>query len=385
MAEARAGAWWRSALLAAVVGLGGAEIVARRLEPADDVITREEWEAASGRRLRSGEDLRGQTFRWIGQPGKRREFAQDIYINALGFHDKEHDLLPRPGVRRILVVGDSFVEAYQVAMESAFPRLLESRLRASEVDADVVALGRSGWGPAEYRAAAEEWAPRLAPDLVVAIFCPGNDIRNASPAATRLHEEQERGPLGVLWRRPEPAELPGLLVPASRLNAILSRAAWRASAKRAAGRWDFPYKVPIDFYVYAEEEPPFVGEGWSRTFTEFKALHAGLAAAGRKLLVVSATDVLRMVRRDEDSRKALERDYPEARGRRWGFGRVEERLRAGLAERDIPYLDLQARFRERFLDEGKDYHFRSDGHWNERGHDRAAALLLPVVRAMVAP
>lgn len=384
MSEARAG-WWKSFLLTVVVGLAGAEIVARRLEPAGGYITRREWEDVCGRRLRSGEDLRGKSFRWIGQAGNRREFAQDVYINAFGFHDREHDLTLRPRVQRILVVGDSFVEAYQVEMEAAFPRLLEDRLRVSGIDAEVFALGRSGWGPSEYRAATEEWTSRLAPDLVIACFSPANDIRNASSTASLLLEDQEKGPLGDLWRRPEPSMLPGLLIPASRLNVVFSRAMWRASAGRAAERWEFPYKIPIDFYVYADEALPFVEEGWTRTFAEFTTLHTTLAAAGKKFLVVSSTDVLRMVRRDDDSRRRLEGDYPEARARRWDFGRVERRLRTGLGERGIPYVDLQNAFRERFLREGKDYHFRSDGHWNDRGHDWAAALLLHVIRAMVAP
>ena len=53
-----------------------------------------------------------------------------MQINREGLRDVEHQYAKPPGVFRILVLGDSFVEAMHVPLESTFPRRLEERLNA---------------------------------------------------------------------------------------------------------------------------------------------------------------------------------------------------------------------------------------------------------------
>jgi hypothetical protein len=81
--------------------------------------------------------------------------------NSLGLIDDELRV-PRPPVRAILL-GDSFVEAKQVARRDDFAHVAERRLAGLEV----VSVGCSGRSPNEYANWLEDHGPQLAPDIVV--------------------------------------------------------------------------------------------------------------------------------------------------------------------------------------------------------------------------
>src|SRR3954462_14479000 len=53
------------------------------------------------------------------------QFRQQITINSHGMRDREHIIEKPQGEYRILVLGDSFMEALQIRFEESFPSLLE--------------------------------------------------------------------------------------------------------------------------------------------------------------------------------------------------------------------------------------------------------------------
>ena len=370
-------------LLSLFVGLAGGEVAARWLGTETDFVTPA---AVSDRgRVHDAETLSrpNARFLWVGHPGRRREFEVFVRNNSLGFHDEEHALRKRPGWKRVLVVGDSFVQALQVPLQAGMPRQLARRLRSRGGPVDVVAVAQSGWGPVEYGAAIAEWAPRLDADVVVCCFYPGNDVRNASKEAERLFAKQVAGPLGQLWNRTETKDLPGLLVPSSRLNALLARLVVLHQLRGRFAAWEFEYKIPVDFYVFTEERFPFVEEGWRTLSQEVAAVKKELAAQGRLLLVTSTSDAFRLHRDAKVLRRQLARDYPEAARWHWDFGRFEARLGSILSSLEIPYVDLERRLAARMRSAGRICHFPADGHWNEEGHAWAAEELEPRVSELL--
>ena len=56
------------------------------------------------------------------------EFDQIVQYNREGFHDVEHLKSKRKGDIRVVILGDSIVEAREVALEENFCRVLESQL-----------------------------------------------------------------------------------------------------------------------------------------------------------------------------------------------------------------------------------------------------------------
>ena len=85
--------------------------------------------------------------------------------NRDGFLDVDHERVRPPGVARIGVFGDSYVEAMQVPLESTFFRQAETRLGAST---EWLAFGISGWGTLHAFRAYTTFASRY--DLEAAVY-----------------------------------------------------------------------------------------------------------------------------------------------------------------------------------------------------------------------
>ncbi len=85
--------------------------------------------------------------------------------NREGLLDVEHDARPAPGVTRIGVFGDSYVEAQQVPLESTFFRRAQERLGNGT---EWLAFGMSGWSTLQAYRAFETFAPR--DDLAIAVY-----------------------------------------------------------------------------------------------------------------------------------------------------------------------------------------------------------------------
>jgi hypothetical protein len=51
------------------------------------------------------------------------KFGTYVHTNAFGFRGPEHELQKKEDVYRILLMGDSFVEALQVEFDESFPQL----------------------------------------------------------------------------------------------------------------------------------------------------------------------------------------------------------------------------------------------------------------------
>jgi hypothetical protein len=79
---------------------------------------------------------------------EEREFVIPIRINSHGLRDVEHEYAKPAGVYRVLVLGDSFIEAMHVPLEATFGRRLESELAKTGRRVEVVSAGVSGYGTA---------------------------------------------------------------------------------------------------------------------------------------------------------------------------------------------------------------------------------------------
>lgn len=92
-------------------------------------------------------------------------------INAQGFRD-DHDYTyaKPPGVRRILVLGDSHTLGYEAHASAIYSKVLERRLTALGHKVEVLNTGVSGFSTAEQLAFLEQEGFRYSPDVVVLGF-----------------------------------------------------------------------------------------------------------------------------------------------------------------------------------------------------------------------
>lgn len=125
-----------------------------------------------------------------GFVGVMRSPETHVRINSLGFRGPE-PTPKRPGARRILVLGDSFVSALNVEEKDTFVALLEeSLLRESQgTRMDVINAGTPGYGTWHELRALQDLADLVRPDLAVLCVYLGNDLGdNLSPKSSMVQD-----------------------------------------------------------------------------------------------------------------------------------------------------------------------------------------------------
>src|SRR5262249_35020938 len=131
------------------------------------------------------------------------DFWSTMRANSRGFADAE-PATPKPkDTFRILLVGDSFVEALQVNLEQKMQTRLAAALRAKYPDRkfDVVAVGMAGTGQANQLTFYERNRD-LSPDLVVLLFV-SNDFANNSPLLEAVRHGWHPDHSPMLFLRPD--------------------------------------------------------------------------------------------------------------------------------------------------------------------------------------
>jgi lysophospholipase L1-like esterase len=129
----------------------------------------------------TGTSLRPSTTGWQTVEG-----AAFVAINSQGFRDRERTVSKPVGTVRIAVLGDSFVEARQVASEDTFVAVLERRLAADPRfggrTIEVLNFGVAGYGTAQQLLTLRRDVLAYQPDHVILAVFTGNDISDNSKA-----------------------------------------------------------------------------------------------------------------------------------------------------------------------------------------------------------
>lgn len=158
-----------------IFGLGVAEIAARQLGPP----------YPGGDELHRCDRLLG----WKGHPNTSALVNTDgyqhtVYWNSDGMHDQDHPQEKPAHVFRILILGDSFGEAQQVAEEQTNHHVLEETLNSlgpANVKFEVISGAIRAWGPAQELIYFRSIGQYYQPDLVVLLWLPANDLTNVLP------------------------------------------------------------------------------------------------------------------------------------------------------------------------------------------------------------
>jgi hypothetical protein len=101
-------------------------------------------------------------------------------FNNFGWRDRDWTVEKPSDVIRIAIIGDSFVEAFQVELDSTFIRIAERQLN-SKLSGEKIQLmnfGRSGFTQTEQLWLLQNDVGTFSPDIVVVTFLPFNDIED---------------------------------------------------------------------------------------------------------------------------------------------------------------------------------------------------------------
>jgi hypothetical protein len=183
---------------------------------------------------------------WRFTPGREYWFfaendhAIEGRINAMGWRDHERTRAPARATR-VAVLGDSYVEAFQVELDSTFVAIAERGMRARERAIEFMNFGRSGMGPAEELIVLERDVLPCAPDVVVLLFTPNNDIADASRATAPdplrpfcVIDEQDSLRVDTSFRDSKGYRTRAFLNPLKQRSALVSLIAERYNVARLA-------------------------------------------------------------------------------------------------------------------------------------------------------
>lgn len=298
------------------------------------------------------------------------KFDQTVRMNSMGMRDREHSIEKQPGALRILVLGDSFMEAFQVSQDRSFARLLEANLRAAGIaDAEVINASVSGWGTDDQVTYLMRYGIQYKPDLILVGMTLHNDVSD------NLREEfhiLENGKLRArpirempFWRYKE-LELKSFVSTNSHLYQLWIRF-WRSPAHQAAGE-------QLDRHVAAlirTDGGPEIEKGWAMTRGLFKRMREIGAGTGAKTSVFLIPLMIQL----SDERLALFLEEMSLHRAEIMPDRPQRIMKAIGREEGIEVIDLLPSFRSWKSRHSGELHLEGDGHWNAQGHALAAAVV----------
>lgn len=130
---------------------------------------------------------RGRAHRPGAHGWYAREGRADVHINADGMRDRERAVAKPAGTFRVALLGDSFVQAVQVDLDSTMGAVLERRLSGGMGrDIEVLNFGVASYGTAQEFLTLRHRVWKYAPDVVVLAVFTGNDIQDNSRVLSRV-------------------------------------------------------------------------------------------------------------------------------------------------------------------------------------------------------
>jgi hypothetical protein len=134
----------------------------------------EMWKYARQVKQRSSDPLIGHEHRPLAHA---HLMGVDIDTNSVGHRDREIPVARQPGISRIMMLGDSFVEGWGVAVEETISKRLEALFRGEGRTVEVMNTGVGNSGSVQEVEAFLTRDARFNPDVVVLNF----DFRSAIP------------------------------------------------------------------------------------------------------------------------------------------------------------------------------------------------------------
>ncbi len=298
-----------------------------------------------------------------------------VRTNRLGFHDHERDMAPSPGTRRILFLGDSFLEAYQAGIDENFSqRLARNLARGGKVRVEALNWGVHGYGLGSHFLSVRDLVAAWRPDTVVLVLFLGNDLQdNYAPLASASVPRFEVVADSLVYSPAPPYTLRFWL-----RDNVLARS---ATARLV---WMYGVKSRPEIAALARGAG-LIASPESRTTDDHLA---GMTALARRLLDGIATHL-----RQQRIRlfvylipdPLLVRDVIDIRRHRRDPGApvpvyrrdrefIESRVLEALAQLRIDHVHPRERFIEQ-IEEGREIYRGGYGHFTALGHRLSAQLL----------
>lgn len=335
---------------------------------------------------------------WVLKAGMRMlnplpEGSVLVEYNSDGWRDTEHDPLNLENKTRIVVLGDSFMEAYSVDVEQAFHKQLERLATAQGINLEAINLGIGGYGTLQEYLAYKKAGKSFSPKVVLLGFYLSNDVHNNSlhlstdsewtmksksrpfldPSKDKKWKIIKPDFQAAMLRYTETTEsLFWQMKQYSALAAMMSQARKKLKALPfVPNAYNYQQKRVREFAIHCDDSSVHA-QAWKITERILRKLKADVEESGGTLVVFSVPG-LHEVETNSDARflADLEPHYKNCIANLTGY----TKLATMLQENKIQFVDLLRHFKKRTNEAGKSLFRWSDKHWNNKGHELAAEVV----------
>ena len=318
----------------------------------------------------SHQDRYGLPLHYPGITRYLPQYGHEVSFNSVGMRDREHSSGAAEGTYRVLLLGDSFMEALQVPFDSTMAALLEGTLQArSGKPVEVINAGVSGWGTDDELRYLTSYGLAYKPSLVVVAMTLHNDVSdNLRLSWHKMVDgalvEQVREPIPFLQYK----ELQAKAFVATRLQIYqLWRRVRHGGEIRQVGRRLNSHLLSL----FAKESPAEIRDGVALTGLLLERMQAVAGAVGAPVVLV-----LLPIRY-----QLSEAEFADFAA---GYGASTESLSivqpqsmmtATAASLGLPVIDLLPAFQGWTAEGRGPLYLEWDGHWNAAGHKLAADVV----------
>ncbi len=319
------------------------------------------------------------------------EFVNRVQLNNFGLNDTLLTLDKPAGMFRVLVIGDSFSQGWQVPLEQGYPYLIEGQLtRESGQQVEVVNMSVDAYGTDRELFLYSVLGWRFKPDLVLLAIYAGNDVQdNEIDLETRRYGYPlERAFFtledGQLRLHNSPVYSPGRYDDAPAYLWLAQLQAQQDSLPpenpplhpRVLTESPYVLEYPVELGLYLPDDEHWAN-AWALTEALIVQMRDLAQAQGSRFAAVIIPD--RRAVHVEDWDVTVDA-YPF-------LGGIDPltpalRLEELLASHDIPVLNLMWYLRAwLFRNVGERLYYGGDGHFNVNGHDVTARRIAGWLRA----
>ena len=307
-----------------------------------------------------------------------KEYISLVEVNSHGFPDTKHSYEKGESVFRILILGDSFVENFQVPLEKRFFRQLEEKLK-NEVDSkiEIIALGRGNTGTAVQYLILKHFGLKYQPDLVLHFFLTANDVKNNS----QVLQNDPYLPYFSLNNSGILDQVPHLARADRKLSSLkeslkkfrVTEIALLARQKILEAKNNEKHGFPLDYHVYRENYSEDYKEAWEVTkklILETKSLSEENEADYILVTLANNEQVNASVWNE------LGQIFPELKSAKLDLEKPDRILNEYCEEKELNCLSMLPYFKN-FISNNPEAvtHNRLGGHWNQTGTNLATKFL----------
>ncbi len=302
-----------------------------------------------------------------------KEYFTWIDVNSEGWRESEHSLEKPEDIFRILIIGDSFVENFQVPLKQTFFKQLEKEFNNIEV----IAMGLGDSGTAQQYILLKEFGLAYQPDLVIHFFFTGNDVKNNSlqlqgdPHRAYFILEKEELKLQPFKTR---ISIPGNQTKSSLKNNIRTLELLLNIKGKILANLSSPADYPTNYHIYDKNYSQEYKKAWETTKHLILQARTEAESAGAEYFLVSLANNEQV---NQNVWESLKLEYPTLQNTDIDLEEPDKVLKEFCEEKDLNCLFMLPYFKD-YLNShpGETSHYLLDGHWNETGTNLVADFLI---------